>query len=569
MLSGLRLPFQYDRSRLVEDLCAIPSSAWAPHYNKADYGGVWRGAALRSVSGEARQLFAGAAAYRDTPLLDLCPYFRQVMAAFECPLRSVRLLSLAPGSFIREHTDNALDYEDGQVRIHVPVQTNPDVEFYLSGERLLFEVGATYYVNVNLPHRVSNRGDCERIHLVIDAEVNDWVRELFGRGAPIPRSLSLPAAISTFRERLWDEPEWQDRLRPIGDARDFEREAVCLGREAGLDLHDGDVDAALRGSPRVAPADWRPSSAWTPVRFFARADQPWAEWIETGGRPFTEPFFEDTVAGYLRAPFARFSRCEAPLAESQGAREPLGFLFHMSRCGSTLAAQMLKTLPGVSVFSEPAPVDQAVQAGNPEWLRRIVAALGTERQFLVKLDAWHIHALPLIREAFPRVPWVFLYRDPAEVLQSQLRGPGRHCVPGMVDAAHLRVDPADCPVWDLPGWSARVTGAILRSAAAFREAPGGLFVDYAELPEAVISRIAPHFGIVLTEDDAERMRAKANFDSKSPGVPFSSSGKPQRHEQVDPLVREFGLDLLHRQLLSFPVRSCTMPGTPGDIRRKT
>lgn len=44
----------------------------------------------------------------------------------------MRLLSLAPGSYIREHTDNALVYEDGEMRIHIPVQTNPEVEYYVA-----------------------------------------------------------------------------------------------------------------------------------------------------------------------------------------------------------------------------------------------------------------------------------------------------------------------------------------------------------------------------------------------------------------------------------------------------
>jgi hypothetical protein len=33
------------------------------------------------------------------------------------------------------------------------------------------------YLNVNLPHRVAHRGAADRIHLVIDCVVNDWLRE--------------------------------------------------------------------------------------------------------------------------------------------------------------------------------------------------------------------------------------------------------------------------------------------------------------------------------------------------------------------------------------------------------
>lgn len=546
MLTALRLPLQFDREALAADLRRVRPEEWARHYNRDDFGGEWRGAALRSASAAATDLYAAREAYRDTPLLERCGYLREVLSLFRCPLRGVRLLSLAPGSFIREHADNALDFEDGEVRIHVPVQTSVDVEFYLAGERLLLEEGGTYYLNVNLPHRVNNRGACDRVHLVIDAEVDEWVREVFDRGEPIPRSTRPPRGAAELHARVFRDPAWQDRLRGIAAPREFEREAVRLAKEAGLDLHEGDIGAALGASPAEALPEWRPSRDWMPVRFFVRDGAPRAEWICTEGRRFTEPFFEDSVRACLREPFARFSRCEAPL-EDTGAREPSGFVYHMSRCGSTLLAQMFAALPRLTVISEAPPIDQAVQGGNAEWLRRTVLAMGGGKPFLVKLDAWHIHALPLIREAFPAVPWVFVFRDPAEVLQSHLRGPGRHCVPGMVDAAALRVDPAECPVWDLAGWAARVIAAICRSAVAARGEPGGMFVDYAELPQAA-NRIAAHFGIPLDDDAQARMVARSGFDAKNFGIPFYPSGAAM--EGVGVLVREFGLDALYRQIVS-------------------
>ena len=72
----------------------------------------------------------------DTPLLDASPYFREVLATFEAPLRTVRLMRLAPGSVIKEHHDVALSFEDGTVRLHIPVVTNDAVDFRLNGVRV-------------------------------------------------------------------------------------------------------------------------------------------------------------------------------------------------------------------------------------------------------------------------------------------------------------------------------------------------------------------------------------------------------------------------------------------------
>ena len=73
----------------------------------------------------------GCTDFVDTPFLARCPYLRQVLAAFTCPLRSVRLMRLAPGSRIMEHCDPGLDIDHATVRLHVPVTTNPDVEFHV------------------------------------------------------------------------------------------------------------------------------------------------------------------------------------------------------------------------------------------------------------------------------------------------------------------------------------------------------------------------------------------------------------------------------------------------------
>src|SRR5262245_39242993 len=118
VITGLLLPFRFDPDRLKADLKLIPPEQWVPHYNERDYGGTWRGVALRSSTGDESQLTAlppRTNEFMDTPVLERCSYFAQVLAVFRCPLKSVRLLSLAPQSFIREHSDHALGYEDGEI----------------------------------------------------------------------------------------------------------------------------------------------------------------------------------------------------------------------------------------------------------------------------------------------------------------------------------------------------------------------------------------------------------------------------------------------------------------------
>jgi hypothetical protein len=539
MISALRLPFLFDSERLHRDLDTVSADDWTPHYNTSDYGGQWRGAALRSATGSPRDLNARPpreGVFLDTPLLDACPYFREVLAAFPCPLRAVRLLGLAPGSFIREHTDDALDFEDGLVRIHIPVQTNPDVEFYLSGACVPLEEGRAYYLNVNLPHRVNNRGAAERIHLVIDADVDDWVRDLFARSEDAPRAAAPGAGVAEFQAIALADPAICESLRAIEDRREFDEALVRHGEAAGFGFHEGDVDAFLRGG---APPG---RSGGLPVALAVPDGRAYAEWIDAADFPLREPFFEDTVRRAMMRPYVRFSRRSAPLDVPSDAGQPWGFIFHMSRCGSTLVAQMLAAA-GYRVISEALPVDQAVQAGREEWLRAIVMALGGGVPYFVKLDSWHIHSLPLFRAAFPETPWMFLHRDPVEVLVSHRRSPGRQSLPGLMDPARLGLD-ADAIALSRDEWCARVLAANLRSAG---QAPGGLLVDYRELPDAVGGRIARHFGIAI---DAAAVKEAAARDAKNPAMAFQPDFGATHAEgrDLDELAIRTGLKELYTKL---------------------
>jgi quercetin dioxygenase-like cupin family protein len=120
-----------------------------------------------------------ASLYADTPLLNECPYLKEVLNTFKCNLMAVRLLKLSAGTQIHEHKDADLCFEEGLVRFHIPVITDPDVEFFLDKERMILSEGDCWYMNFNLPHALHNKSNIDRIHLVIDAVSNEWVSDLF------------------------------------------------------------------------------------------------------------------------------------------------------------------------------------------------------------------------------------------------------------------------------------------------------------------------------------------------------------------------------------------------------
>ena len=125
---------------------------------------------------------------QDTILMNTMGFkvIRDVMGMIPAEFERVRLMKIKANSKIGKHSDKIdkdFGLEDGNiVRIHVPIRTNDQVEFYLweNREKLTnyLQVGHFYYVDVRAPHAVTNNSDVDRIHLVMDVYVNRGIREL-------------------------------------------------------------------------------------------------------------------------------------------------------------------------------------------------------------------------------------------------------------------------------------------------------------------------------------------------------------------------------------------------------
>ena len=74
---------------------------------------------------------------------------------------------MAPGSEIKRHFDNHPTFNIGH-RIHVPLQTDKEVEFEVDDKILLMEQGQGYELNNLLMHQVKNNSKNDRIHFIFD-----------------------------------------------------------------------------------------------------------------------------------------------------------------------------------------------------------------------------------------------------------------------------------------------------------------------------------------------------------------------------------------------------------------
>jgi hypothetical protein len=286
---------------------------------------------------------------------------------------------------------------------------------------------------------------------------------------------------------------------------------------------------------------------WTPVSLTIEPPAPTIDWCDLSDLTFSEPFFSQTLIRVGDEPVSRelVTTDLAALRQIDAVapgRDPDGFIFHISRCGSSLVSQLAGALDGVAVLAEPDPintllglepaaVDVELQA---DCLRLLMQAYGrgrgTARRFIVKFSSWNLLYLDVLRRAFPNVPCVFVARDPAEVAASILGGrtgwmrlreaPAR--------AQSLLGIPAETiATLDDAGFCVAVLEQLL-TAAIDAQVPGALYVDYPSLPASVWDRVLPHFGITPTASERDKLREVATLDAKTPVNLFTPDGSRKR-----------------------------------------
>lgn len=102
---------------------------------------------------------------------------KKIVDAFP-EIRQTSIAGHPPGTKISLHPDN-----DEFLKIHIPIETNPNAWFLFENEKFNLEVGSAYLINTTISHGTCNEGNSDRVHLIfkfptklIDEILsNDWV----------------------------------------------------------------------------------------------------------------------------------------------------------------------------------------------------------------------------------------------------------------------------------------------------------------------------------------------------------------------------------------------------------
>ncbi len=280
-------------------------------------------------------------------------------------------------------------------------------------------------------------------------------------------------------------------------------------------------------------------SGWLPAKILWKAGEPTVVWRPLGPGQMLDPYFDDTLRTTAADPEPEGRTFYTPLSFLRDVAEapaeepgptPSGFVFHGTRCGSTVVAQMLAASHEHLVLTESQPIDALLRCqlwdarATPEWrqeqlhwlIRATARATPHRSRLFIKFDCWNVLQLPLIRAAFPAVPWIYIYRDPLEVLASHEHRCGVQFVPGELEPELFG--------WDL-GEVMRRPFAVhwAKLLAAFGEAAlGGLplgrghLVNHSELPEAITTGILRCFDVPRDPDMLATMAKTARYHTRDP-----------------------------------------------------
>lgn len=171
-----KLPFAYDSKLLQDDLQQVLSNVkMVPHFSPDDHDGGWSAIGLVTADGNPQKLARGES-YSKTPVLKYAPYIEHIIDSLPSRKQRVRLMRLEKKKNIFWHYDAGENLDGTVVRLHIPVVTNEKVEFQISHHNVRWNAGEFWYGDFSFPHRLRNGGEEDRVHLVIDLEINQFLR---------------------------------------------------------------------------------------------------------------------------------------------------------------------------------------------------------------------------------------------------------------------------------------------------------------------------------------------------------------------------------------------------------
>ena len=275
---------------------------------------------------------------------------------------------------------------------------------------------------------------------------------------------------------------------------------------------------------------------WIPYKTYEEAGELYCKWLFVGNKTFTEPFFDETIAKCKSLPQnSTLKQCISHsilLTEWSPSIEtiaPSAIIFHVSRCKSTLLSQLLGIDAENIILAEVPILDEILRWGFNNkiedkillYLQSAISFYGakrisTQQRLFIKTDSWHIHFYHQYRKLYPTIPFIFLYRNPEEVIRSHQKLRGMHAVPGLIEPAIFGIDHSAINYNDLDDYMTIVLETYFTSIYEIVQNDSlAILINYNEGMMNIVEKTAQLTQMKVTNDLREEMEKRLLYHSKN------------------------------------------------------
>jgi len=290
--------------------------------------------------------------------------------------------------------------------------------------------------------------------------------------------------------------------------------------------------------------------SYFPIDAVIRDGKPQIEWLRMPGAAFSEPFFHQTVAKARHSNQSLFTDLDALLqvAKVAPAFQPSGFVFHTSRCGSTVVANACRALDSTRVIAESPVIDKllsrlftdAAPGSTKEvvYLSLIRAAaqllardLAEGSRYFVKFACTSILQVKALRRTWPNIPFLILVRNPIEITVSNLRNRPQWMNVDSNPAAAAAIVGAEIKQLEIIAdeeFCARALGRYYAAAESVAGDRRTQIIDYSQLSVQTLLRILAWFGVKPSALETASIERGMLSHSKDPTRPFQPDSADKR-----------------------------------------
>lgn len=246
---------------------------------------------------------------------------------------------------------------------------------------------------------------------------------------------------------------------------------------------------------------------------------------------------------------------------------PTGFIFHPSRVGSTLVCAMLSELnnsrviieaDSINQFAKLKYIHQETAVKNIEFeniINGYTITQGNVDKVFFKFSSWLTNCFEQIMIANSNIPWLYIYRNPLEILVSNISRPS------FVKYLHIQtkfgsyitgLKESDLTKCSIERLACLVLKRNMEQVLKNKSSANSLIIEYTNIKRDFVTRILPHFKVMATPKEYARIVERSQYYSKNHvKVKFQPDSHLKRQKvssTLKSLVKEYGLFELYDAL---------------------